>query len=155
MTVRVDDKDYEDLSQYKWLSLKCSDGYFYAARRENKKTILMHRYLLGLDFGDKHKGCFVNGNTLDCTRTNLRIVDNHLHGHFRIKHKNNTTGYRGVSYLSKKNKWKARIKSRNKTYYLGTFNTVIEAALAYDRGAIRLYGDNAYGYLNFSLKQEA
>lgn len=49
--------------------------------------------------------------------------------------------YRGVSPFegSRKNKWKARIRSD----IIGYFETEIEAALAYNKAAVKIFGDSA------------
>lgn len=46
--------------------------------------------------------------------------------------KNNTSGFRGVSSTIDKTKWRARITVDSKELYIGTFDTSLEAALAYD-----------------------
>ncbi|XP_026385641.1 uncharacterized protein LOC113281187 isoform X2 [Papaver somniferum] len=50
--------------------------------------------------------------------------------------------YRGVKQ-QQRGKWGAVIKDRCKSIWLGTFNTAEEAAIAYDREAMRLKGPNA------------
>lgn len=50
--------------------------------------------------------------------------------------KNNTSGYRGVTYLKANLKWIAQIKINSKNKYLGSFCTSIEAAKAYDQYVI-------------------
>lgn len=49
--------------------------------------------------------------------------------------------YRGVYY--RRNKPHSTIQFGNKTYYLGKFNTEEEAAIAYNKKAIELFGNNA------------
>lgn len=49
----------------------------------------------------------------------------------------NTTGYRGVFYVCKTNKWVAKISSNNQNYYLGTFDTPIDAAISYNEFIIK------------------
>lgn len=44
----------------------------------------------------------------------------------------NTSGYRGVWYLDKNKKWRARIGIDKKNIHIGCFNTALEAAKAYD-----------------------
>lgn len=45
----------------------------------------------------------------------------------------NTTGYRGVSIVSKNNKFMSGIRVSGKSIYLGYFNTALEAAKVYDK----------------------
>jgi group I intron endonuclease len=57
--------------------------------------------------------------------------------------------YRGVSFCKRDNLYGAEIKKDKKRYYLGNYKNEIDAALAYDKKAIELYGENAK--LNFAL----
>lgn len=52
-----------------------------------------------------------------------------LKTHARYK-KNNTSGYRGVTFES--GKWRARIRANNIDISIGTYSTKEEAAIAYD-----------------------
>jgi hypothetical protein len=56
----------------------------------------------------------------------------------------NTSGFKGVIFNKNKRKWEARIQFRGKRLYCGQFNNKIEAALAYNEYAKRLYGDFAF-----------
>jgi len=47
--------------------------------------------------------------------------------------KNNTSGYRGVSWDKGANNWGVQIMVENKLIYLGSFKTALEAAKAYER----------------------
>lgn len=44
----------------------------------------------------------------------------------------NTTGYRGVTFIKSRNKYKSQISVENKRIFLGYHNTKIKAAKAYD-----------------------
>ena len=46
--------------------------------------------------------------------------------------KDNSTGYRGVSYDTKSGKYKVQIQVTKQKVYLGRFINIIDAALAYD-----------------------
>ena len=51
--------------------------------------------------------------------------------------------YIGVYWNNSSNKWYARIRYNGKQLYLGTFENEIDAALAYDKKAYELRGDNS------------
>ena len=54
----------------------------------------------------------------------------------RKLYSHNTSGYRGVSFLIKSNKWLVQIMVDKKKIYLGCFSDKIEAAKAYDKYVI-------------------
>lgn len=58
----------------------------------------------------------------------------------------NTSGYRGICRQSS-GRWSATVCHNNKTFYLGTYDTQIQAARAYDIMAYKLKGEKAQ--LNF------
>ena len=57
--------------------------------------------------------------------------------------------YRGVT--RKKRRWQAQINDSGIIRYLGLFSNETQAALAYDRAAIELYGTEG-AKLNFPLR---
>lgn len=64
--------------------------------------------------------------------------------------KSTWTGFRGVSLNPYSNMYVARIRIGGVSHYLGSHNTAILAAKAYDRGALQYRGPNAL--VNFPLK---
>lgn len=65
---------------------------------------------------------------------------------------NNKHGFRGIFWDQKAHKFRAQIGKRCNRRSLGRYKTAKEAALAYDKAAIELYGDDAA--LNFPLPGE-
>ena len=57
------------------------------------------------------------------------------------------SNYNGVKQASRSNKWEATISKDNKRFHLGTFETELEAARAYNIKALELYG-NEYKKFN-------
>lgn len=50
--------------------------------------------------------------------------------------RNNTSGYRGVSWDAKCGKWRAQIRVQKKLIHLGLFSSTEAAAIARDAGSI-------------------
>lgn len=141
----VDARDYVKIAQYRWYV----SSYGYAARKDKRRFVFMHDMI-----ADPGPGLTVdhrNHNLLDNRRRNLRVctwAENQRH---RRKFKNNTSGYKGVSFQA--GKWVARITADYKSHYLGRFATAIEAARAYDEAAVRLHGE--FAHLNFKRRTVA
>ena len=67
---------------------------------------------------------------------NCRFVTPKKNNHNqRLLQKNNTSGYRGISYRSRNKKWVSQITINDKNIYLGLFNSPRLAALRYDAEA--------------------
>ena len=58
--------------------------------------------------------------------------------------KNNTSGYRGVSYNKKTDRYRAKICVNNNDFYLGSFLTPVEGAVAYNNYIIE---NNLEGFI--------
>lgn len=74
---------------------------------------------------------------------NLQLVNKAQNRQKRRAMRNNTSGYRGVSYNKSKSKWFATICANGTRIRLGYFNDLEEAARAYDRASIQYHGDFA------------
>ena len=144
----VDAADYEWLSQYRWCVLGGGDRP-YACRRENGKTIYMHREIMQApkDMCVDH----IEGFTLDNRRASLRTCT-HAEN-MRNRRANFGRGpYKGVTYLRHCNKYRAGIGVNGKPMHIGYYDDPIEAARAYDRKALELFGE--FARLNFPEEVE-
>lgn len=144
----VDDEDYDKLSLYKWGVLKGNRGILYASRNVSvedagKKGVLrlMHQDITGCELTD-HKD--ING--LNNQKVNLRSVTKNLNAANARKRLNTTSQYKGVSWDSSRNRWILQIKYID-VRITKRFLTEIDAALAYDFHARKLFGD--YAKCNF------
>ena len=55
-----------------------------------------------------------------------------------------TSAFRGVSRTTRpKDKWRAGLTYKGQRYYLGVYDTEVEAAAAYNRAALAVIGDHA------------
>ena len=137
--VPVSDDQWHYLTQYVW----SKTNRYYQARIDGK-TILLHRYLTNAKKGEIADHINKNNDTVkNNTGENLRINDNSGNSHNKIKKKNTSSQYIGVSYKKYRHKWEACINKNGKYYFIGHFEEEKEAALAYNLKAIELYGEFA------------
>lgn len=151
----VDDEDYDRLMQHKWHPRKHHTGTFYASTSlyEGSKpagTMTMHRLLMDAKPGEivDH----INGDTLLNIRANLRITTGQQNSFNRKKESTgriNVSRFKGVQFRKRcpKNPWEANIRHNYKAIYIGNFATEEEAATAYDRKALEIFGP--YAKTNF------
>lgn len=140
----VDFDDFESLREYSWFAHKRGkDGFgkFYAARKECGCTISMHRQLMkpGEGFEVDH----INMNTLDNRRANLRVCTRSQNKANANKHKDNLSGFMGVTWNKTAKAWSARLGLNGKKVFLGYFNTPEEAANAYNKAKTQHFGEFA------------
>jgi hypothetical protein len=145
--VTVDDEDFEWASQYSWCASLSTHGIPYA---KNLALGSLHRSLAkrwGWDIEGKTID-HINHDTLDCTRENLRVLTKAENGRNQKSRKNsNHPDYVGVCFRKHVGRWMARIRVRGDVKFLGYFDDVEDAALAYDRAVLYYFGET--GVLNF------
>lgn len=73
----------------------------------------------------------INGDRQDNRISNLRDVGTLTNNRNRLHNKNNTSGYRGVTFDKANNKWMAQITVDNKNIKLGRFDKPELAYAAY------------------------
>lgn len=129
------DKEFAWLDKYKW-SLS---GVGYATANTGMKSMNMHKVILPeLDYIDH-----ANRDKLDNRKSNLRKANHSLN--MANTKSTNKTGYRGVSEITwnKTKSWRASINKDNIRHNLGAFTTPIDAARAYNKKAVELFGEFA------------
>lgn len=146
----VDAQDYPGAATVMWHASKANKyaSLFYACRNSPRtesghrgKNIWLHRVIANPppDMVADH----INGDSIDCRRQNLRVCtkrQNLQNKHRRTPRKSGIT-YKGVYLL------KGRIFAAAGGARIGTFTSLTEAARAYDRAALALFGE--FANLNF------
>lgn len=139
----VDDEDFDYLNQWKWHANPTRSG-LYARRtgpRPAKRQIYMHREIMKCP--DEMCVDHIDGNTLNNQKHNLRICTTN-ENIYNAKPKLCTSSkYKGVYFHQQAGKWATEIQHN----YLGLFENEVDAAVAYDREAKRLFGN--FAKLNF------
>jgi hypothetical protein len=146
----VDDDDYEALSEYKWCACE-NHKVVYALHcfRHNEtgknQMISMHRFIMGVpkkDYVVDH----INHDGLDNRKENLRICNKQENA---WNHKTIESKYKGVAYCywNKRKPFSSHIAKNSKLIHLGYFENQEDAAKAYDKKAVELFGE--FACLNF------
>jgi AP2 domain len=141
----VDDEDFERLNRHRWLL--SPKGYIirYEGSSYNRVQIQMHNELLRLCRPFRRID-HINGCKWDNTKANLRLVSPSVNQQNRRTNSRNSTGYKGVSYNPTHRSYKKFKASINKDYRsrtIGYYVTAKEAAEAYDKVALEIYGPEA------------
>lgn len=145
----VDDEDFDRVSEWTWY-LHNHGGYAATTKyRVNRVRWLMHRLILNAPKGVEVD--HINGNPLDNRKENLRLCERRENARNTRKHKADGE-YKGIWKLPS-GRWTAAITKNYKAESLGTYDSPIVAALAYDNACRERFG--AFGKPNFSDEQFA
>ncbi|MHC4573063.1 MAG: hypothetical protein ACYS76_02840 [Planctomycetota bacterium] len=140
----VDAEDYPRLSRFTWFAEGTHKNY-YAVRKENGKSIKMHRQITNAP--DHLVVDHIDHNGLNNQKKNLRLCSFAQNCRNLRSTAPKTSKYKGVHWHKRLKKWAAQITSENKTHHLGYFHDQISAAKAYDKAA-KLH-HREYAALNF------
>jgi len=172
----VDPEYYDHLSQFTWHAAKGPRTWYAVHSLTNGKTaprknLRMHRAVMSLSNGhimqDKLSSSthpprgpgaerrashlfidHINHNGLDNRCANLRIATFTQNVRHRRKFKlYSRSKFKGVDWVQKQKKWRARILVDGRRIYLGSFHSEIAAAHAYDKAARKHHGQ--FASLNF------
>lgn len=143
---QVDDEDYERVNALKWFAYP-DHGTVYARHSvyaNGKQTVLLlHRHVLGITDREVLVDHFPDPNGLNCQRSNLRRATRIENTRNRKLNKNNTSGYKGISWDKNWKAWRVNLSVNRHRLQLGAFKDAQEAARAYDKAAIENYGEFA------------
>jgi hypothetical protein len=133
LEVLVDEEFWHELSSMSWYI--SNKGYI-----QNRTVGLMHRIIMKAKDGEivDH----INNKKDDNRNCNLRIASAGLNSHNRIKNKNASSKYFGVSFSKRDKIWISKITYKGEDH-IGTFKDEIDAAKAYNKKAIFYYKENA------------
>lgn len=139
-SVRINSGDVKRVSKLRWCKVRSKNTFYARAaihRNGKRTTVNMHNYIMGcpsqpVDHKDR--------DGLNNVRRNLRIVTHYENLQNYAGKKNKThSKYKGVT-KHYKYMWRACIQGR----HIGLYYSEKEAAKAYDREALRLFGPNAF-----------
>lgn len=127
----IDLEDIDKVKNIKWW--KNERGYV------NSKNIMLHKLIM--DCPKNKVVDHINHDPLDNRKSNLRICSqNENRFNSRIR-KDNTTGYPGIMFIKKSNKYRAKITKNGITHNLGYFNTLEEAIKVRKEAEEKYFGE--------------
>jgi len=160
-TIIIDTEDWDKVKDYNWILFGDANksypyaytgiyhpngGWYYRTykgkeKRERRRTSL---YLHHVIMGKPQNGMVIdhiNHNGLDNKKENLREVTRSQNMHNRRSNKNSSSKYKGVYWCKRLKKWGSQIRHVDKTFHLGFFTVEEDAGLAYNKKAIKLWGE--------------
>jgi len=137
----IDIEDYDKFVKGYSFSLHPKGYVHYSSTKDGLNNKRLSRIIMGEPDGKDvdHK----NTDKLDNRRENLRIATNQQNQYNKNKYKTNTSGFKGVTFNKKAQKFRAQIKIDGKNKHLGCFATAVGAHEAYKRAAIQHNGEFA------------
>lgn len=138
----IDKEDYGLVKNIKWSLM--SNGYVVGsikAVKENRRPLL-HRYILQVGIKDleiDHK----DRNPLNNRKTNLRLCTHSQNMQNAKMQKGNLANFKGVVWEPRTNKWIATLTLSGKRISLGCYRLKQDAAIAYNNGAEKYFGEFA------------
>lgn len=116
----IDDADVA-VSELRW----CRHSAGYAYRMENRKAIFLHRRLMAIeDAGFYVQVDHINGDRLDCRRSNMRVVTLQENRQNTVR----SSKPRGVFLDKRRGRWYGQVQVDGRTYSTGYCATQEEAA---------------------------
>jgi hypothetical protein len=147
----LDDEDYERFKQWKWYGAPThSKVYVRRGYTRNQKSFseMLHRVIMNAPHGFQVD--HIDGDTLNNQKSNLRLctpTENQRYKRSMIsKPRPAHRPFKGVR-LTPAGRYKASIVHERQWIYLGTYDSAMDAARAYDTKAIELRG--AFACTNF------
>ena len=109
----------------------------------NNRLMKGHRLAWLIVYGHWPDGVIdhIDGNPSNNKIDNLRCVEQSLNMRNQKRNRANKSGFKGVSFFSRDQRWMACIKVDKRTRYLGYFDTPEEAHEAYQRASQKYHGE--------------
>lgn len=136
--VLVDNEDVDKvLKLTSNIRISSAHGKLYSYSRIKGRQVLVHRYIM--DAAKGQEMTFRDGNSLNLRRANLEFATrSYINRHKRLQ-SNNESGYPGVTWSSRDDRWVARLFKDNKEIYLGSYRDKSEAIKARRKAERKYY----------------
>ena len=130
-------EDFDKIKNYSWYEYVSNNGTYHSVRAYDSNThkkIIMSQLIIG------HNCDHENRNPLDNRKENLRRATAQENARNRSIQRNNTSGFIGVSWHKRINKWVSRIKIDSKLVQLGSFTNKNDAIISRLKAELKYFG---------------
>jgi len=139
----IDKEDFNFIDSFeRYISID-SRGYAYLSYAG--KDIYLHRLLskapLFCENFETDICDHINGNRLDNRKINLRIIQRSYNPVNCGIRNDNTSGYKGVSWLERLKKWQVSIQFQKQNHYIGVFENIEDAIKARKDAELKYFGE--------------
>jgi hypothetical protein len=150
-TALIDPGDVDLVSGYHWRVLEL-DALTYVHAWDGPRHLYLHRLIAAPPLGMvvDHR----DGNGLNNQRSNLRVAthsQNSANAGPNRRKAGKTSAYKGVCFDRGRGLWAATIHHQGKTRALGRYASEIDAAAAYDKAALGIWGE--FAHLNLAQER--
>lgn len=146
-------EDYDKIKNYYWY--RNSEEYM-CATDEDKRSLLMHRLIMGLDNEDMYIVDHIKHKNHDNRKSELRLATTSQNQMNKKVQYNSSTGVSGVTWEKGCKKYRVRIGINNKRITLGYFSDINDAIKCRKEAEDKYYGkysyDNSMGGGNYNEK---
>ena len=129
-------EDYDKIKDYCWNEHILEGGYhtLEARDRQTKKNVRMQWLIIGKYYDHEDR------NPLNNRKENLRPASKNENSQNHKKFINNTSGFSGVTWHKRRQKWQVRITVNNSRVHIGYFSKKYDAIVARLEAEMKYYG---------------
>ncbi len=135
-----------EIEKYKWHLQKGYVATDWFDENDKHVQMCLHQAIIQISGQEVPEGYEIDHKDtikLNNLEENLRVCTRYQNQHNRTKQRNNTSGYKGITWQEQSKKWRAQIRVNNKKIFLGLFEKDLDAAQAYNNAALQYHGEFA------------
>ena len=134
----LDERDAYLLEAFNWFVVPMRNTYYVRRNVARGVVAYMHRDIM--EPPDGWVVDHIDGDGLNNRRANLRIATNGQNQANQRLRLNNTSGFKGVSWVPRRQRWHAYINKEGRRSHLGYFTDLEDARAAYAAASVALHG---------------